>query len=109
MSATAPAKGTQILSRPLGGPVPPSVLAAARLLTRMLAIALLFVLAGAIGLALNAQSHAGRVFEGVSAAGVRCVWLRHGLQTSRLRRQAIEARAATPSPPEGATSARRRS
>ncbi len=70
MSATAPAKGTPILSRPLCGPVPPSALAAARLLTRMLAIALVFVLAGAVGLALYAQSHAGRVFEGVSAAGV---------------------------------------
>jgi hypothetical protein len=35
----------------------------------------------------------------VSAAGVRCVWLRHGLQTSRLRLQAIEARASMPSEP----------
>lgn len=71
MSATAPAKGTAILARPLGGPVPQPALAAARILTRALAVAVVFVLAGAIGLALYAQSHAGRVFEGVSAGGVR--------------------------------------
>lgn len=29
----------------------------------------------------------------VSAAGVRCVWLRHGLQTTELRLQAIAAKA----------------
>lgn len=71
MSATAPAKGPPTLARPFGGPVPMPALAAARLLTQALAVALVFVLAGAIGLALYAQSHVGRVFEGVSAVGVR--------------------------------------
>jgi transposase len=32
----------------------------------------------------------------VSAAGVRCVWLRHGLQTTERRLQAIAARASSP-------------
>jgi hypothetical protein len=32
----------------------------------------------------------------ISAAGVRCVWLRHGLQTAELRHRAIESNAARP-------------
>ncbi len=32
----------------------------------------------------------------VSAAGVRCVWLRHGLQTTELRLHAIAARTGSP-------------
>jgi len=36
---------------------------------------------------------------GVSAAGVRCVWLRHELQTTRLRMKALETRASEAAPP----------
>lgn len=35
---------------------------------------------------------------GVSAAGVRCVWLRHELQTTRLRVSALQAKASEPPP-----------
>jgi len=37
----------------------------------------------------------------ISAAGVRCVWLRHALQTTELRLKAIEAIGARPGPTDG--------
>jgi vancomycin resistance protein YoaR len=69
MSATVPVKPAAI-ARPFARPVPPAALAAAGLLWRALAVAVLFVAAGALGLALYAQAHAGRVHEGVALGGV---------------------------------------
>jgi hypothetical protein len=37
----------------------------------------------------------------ISAAGVRCVWLRHALQTTELRLKAIEANSTRPGPTDG--------
>jgi vancomycin resistance protein YoaR len=71
MSATAPAQRDAFPARPLGRPLPPSAYGAARLLWRAFAVAVLFVVAGGLGLVLYGQSHAGRVYQGVSVGGVQ--------------------------------------
>jgi hypothetical protein len=69
MSATVPVEGAaRALGRPARLPLAPP--AVGPLLVRTLLVLVSFVVAGAAGLALYAQAHADRVFEGVSAGGV---------------------------------------
>jgi vancomycin resistance protein YoaR len=61
---------TAVAGRELGLTLPPPSRAAGRLALRALLLVVLFVAAGAVGLALYASSHTGRVYQGVSVAGV---------------------------------------
>ena len=70
MNVTGRLGATRGGARSVGVPLPFSARDVARVLTRAFIVVLLFVLAGAAGLGLYASAHAGRVYEGISVAGV---------------------------------------
>jgi vancomycin resistance protein YoaR len=70
MNVTDRLGSVAVVGRGFGMTLPPPSRDAARLLLRSLLVVLLFVAAGAVGLGLYASSHAGRVYQGVSVAGV---------------------------------------
>jgi vancomycin resistance protein YoaR len=70
MNLTNRLGGATAGARGIGLAVPPPSRQFARVATMAFLVALVFVLAGAAGLGLYASSHAGRVYQGVSVAGL---------------------------------------